>query len=59
MQTFTKGGGGMTLNQSLIDTMSAKEKSDFEEYCNAFGYDSKSKLAERQWWEFKKSGLTW
>lgn len=49
----------MTLHQSLIDTMSAKEKSDFEEYCNAFGYDSKSKLAERQWWEFKKSGLTW
>ena len=49
----------MTLNQSLMDSMSTKEKADFEEYCEAFGYDSKSKLAERQWWEFKKSGLTW
>lgn len=49
----------MTLNQSLLDVMSAKEKADFEEFCIAFGYDCQSKLAERRWWDFKKSGLTW
>ena len=49
----------MTLNQSLVDIMSEKEKADFEEYCNAFGYDSKSKLAERRWYDFKKANLTW
>lgn len=49
----------MTLNQSLIDSMSVKEKSDFEEYCEAFGYDRKSKLAEQRWYDFKKAGLTW
>lgn len=49
----------MTLNQSLMDSMSAKERADFEEYCEAFGYDSKSKLAEQRWYDFKKSGLTW
>lgn len=59
MQTLTKGGGGMTLNQSLMDSMSAKERADFEEYCNAFGYDSKSKLAQSRWYDFKKAGLTW
>lgn len=49
----------MTVNQSLRDVMSDKEKADFEEYCEVFGYDSKSKLAERRWWDFKKAGLTW